>query len=696
MAFQVYAESISLVDDLKVNKSKIVTIKGRLQDISNDTFPEDTVLMGALRAQELNAQENLIQVVWTEIRNKKNKKVRVVLDRPMTTSFKTKERKLQRSSKMPIVVDEELLHGAIVKLNSLNFDEGEIVAKGIAKNADSKGREINVIETDDMNNNVEDDFESDEKQAIAKTIIDEEAIKPLPSLKGKSNRSNLSGYNLEGHSFSQKLPFNSSEGNELVQFSKPKEEAKEGSPPKVRSEETTDGCHGEIVFDLNNAKAIVKKRTRMFENDVEVFPKPDDDWGSCELSDEFYFIKKDYSITGVAGYDLNCIVPGSDGNLQYVCAKYQNFYVTPDGARHYFEDEVKIDYENAYPIAEESTNCGFHIDLEKNKAYQMIEEVFYGLNGVRVALGACKVGETSESFELEETTDGCPLLHDLNGNTSKVSKRIIFNVAGQVEEALSCYETEESLPHEFSISGCRPLINPVLADYALMAKRLVTLPNGEVEAVSGECEVISSEIPLNSTREGCEHQFVHDFPAGKSYMKKLFFYEENGRRHYLSDCLRTNDEFPHYVEKYEYDHDDVKKRSNVRFSIHIEGPEGREILKKCQGGSEESIPYEKIGEVDRQTSKTIFEGCYKAYLTDRIADYRRADGSSYEEKIGPGVNVVDGVNLCETKTERKLLVSHTILTRRGKDSRDILAPFERTVITYPDGHIEESEWVKVE
>ncbi len=69
-----------------------------------------------------------------------------------------------------------------------------------------------------------------------------------------------------------------------------------------------------------------------------------------------------------------------------------------------------------------------------------------------------------------------------------------------------------------------------------MVKRRIRTDAGYKIISKRECEPERTNNLL-STSEECQGQYFHDLTTGRSYLKKMFFFDQGGVRKYVSPCI---------------------------------------------------------------------------------------------------------------------------------------------------------------
>ena len=154
--------------------------------------------------------------------------------------------------------------------------------------------------------------------------------------------------------------------------------------------------------------------------------------------------------------------------------------------------------------------------------------------------------------------------------------------------------------------------------------------DGRQEIITQECEPntqngINAWANLLASNDECKDQYLHDFDAGKSYLKKRYFYYDPRRlpehhKIYVTPCVRSPDFLEHqYRHEDRCEHDDEKLGSRAKLAtyINVNGTMVKIDMAKIRG-NEELEPY-TLAEV--QENNKIFHV------------YTRADGSIYRKFV---------------------------------------------------------------
>lgn len=377
--------------------------------------------------------------------------------------------------------------------------------------------------------------------------------------------------------------------------------------PTVTVELTEEGCVPE--HDTLQEKVIITARSKKSENGRVV------DEGVCERTLEFYQVKRDYL----------CVQCLDDINLpdRKAYARYMEYWL--DKAAHHHNLGIKID-SMPFAIIEDHTGCAYQ--ATGDYCSKMSKLGYINKFGIFKTIEDCRVIEDAQRFSIRTTQEGCPLIHDFVNNFSIIQNRVFFIKNGREYTVSSCAPISEA-EHIFTDVGCLPVrhINNNLIHFA---RRMLAV-DGRQEFITNECEPNpNNEINawanlIGSTADECANQYLHDFNAGKSYLKKRYFYYDPrpGREHnkiYVTACIRSNDVLEHhYQHEGAWEHDDETLGSRPKLLTYITHNGSRIKIDIARiRGNEELMPY---GLEVREENHKIFH------------IYIRADGSTYKKFI---------------------------------------------------------------
>ena len=337
------------------------------------------------------------------------------------------------------------------------------------------------------------------------------------------------------------------------------------------------------------------------------------DEGICEKTLESYPVKRDYLCD-------DCVDEVDLGNKQ-AFARYQEHWFDKNGERH--DLGIKVDEGHPFNIFEESRGCPYDIESEEGYAIKTSKLGYLNKFRLFIPVSGCEISHDSKKFKITETADGCSQLK-LNGERH-VQTRLTIKKDGKTIE----------------VRECRP-----------------------------------SDIALLQDRTPCAGQYVHDFENGKSYPLAQYYYENEGQKHYVSECQKMADYLDHQTEIKEWSHDDKNLISKPILSVCVNDDDGSKVAVKEKTG--DNVPYEKMEDQTKPTANFHYQGCYKITRTQLFNAYRRGDGSTFEKLVGEG-NPITSANLCTKSIEYQTIDNIN---------------YYRNATRYPDGHSEYDAWVQ--
>ncbi len=386
-------------------------------------------------------------------------------------------------------------------------------------------------------------------------------------------------------------------------------------PIPVEVEVTTDGCPPRI--DESHDRVIIQTRSISRQNG-QIIHQTD-----CSDTNDVFPINKDYQCP-------NC---QDDVRLQTrkAFARYQKYWIDEQGQRQYLNDRLYVDETSPYPLTEQRGDCPFEIDWHTEQAYPQVEAVYTDRTHNKKQVQGCHRQMGQPAIPIAWTMQDCQLIHDFPNNQSQEQQRAFFNVQGVEHQARSCRPRGNPTPHEFVTSVCDPIRDIDGRKLITMARRRVKTSLGP-QFVSPECEPHGPAVNLQATVQGCEGEYVHDWPAGKTYLKKRWYHTLRGQREYVTSCLRNNEFLPHQRQVVEFVHNDQHKTAKAKTVIYIEANGKRlEVAHPQVREDEEALPYIYIEDRSKYfPHKAIQEGCY--LVTPRVTYevYHRPDNSELE------------------------------------------------------------------
>lgn len=336
------------------------------------------------------------------------------------------------------------------------------------------------------------------------------------------------------------------------------------------------------------------------------------DEGVCEKTLESYPVKRDYLCDGC--------VDEVDMGEKKAFARYQEHWFDKNGERHNLS--VKVDESHPFEIFEESRGCPYDLEAEENYAIKTSKLGYLNKFRLFIPVSGCEISHDSKKFKITEIADGCSQLK-VNGE-KYVQTRLTIKKDGKTIE----------------VRECRP-----------------------------------SNIALLQDRTPCAGQYAHDFENGKSYPLAQYYYENEGQKHYVSECQKMAEYLEHQSEIKEWSHDDKNLVSKPIISVYVDDEDNKVVVKEKAG---EIVAYERLDDQTKPTSNSHYQACYKITRTQLFNIYSRGDGSTFEKLIGEG-NPITSANLCIKTVEYQTIDGFN---------------YYRNATRYPDGHSEYDAWVQ--
>lgn len=412
--------------------------------------------------------------------------------------------------------------------------------------------------------------------------------------------------------------------------------------PTITTESSEEGCMPSI--DKIHHRVTIQKRVITKSDGVITNP------GQCKDTLENYPIEKDYRCEG-----CRRLVSEAD---KAVYPHYKAYWIKHSGEKVYIDASPQLDRENSYGFVEERDTCPPDIDFDRNRAFPQLRLVYLDRWNTKHEIRTCSRIEGHEGFPIEWIKEGCTLTHQFNNNRSKEMHRAIFKVGSSIHEAKRCEATGNWLQHSFVKAQCRPMLDLHGGLITPTARRQITTGQGP-QMITEECEPQETSH-LQQTREGCEAKYFHDWPAGKSYFKKRYYYDNEGAREFVSPCLRTAEFVNHVINQTRFEHDDTAKVSQPLSEISIDGPEGRVQISPAQLRNVPPTPYVLLREEERiSLRRPDVQGAIRSFQTDRVNIWKRPDESLFEEIVEIGSNPVQMEADFQTEIERRTIPIRT-------------------------------------
>jgi hypothetical protein len=143
---------VPLEDNLTVSIDVVkatANLDAILQD-EIDGLDGSVLLLGqAKKIKNPKTQEQVVQIIWTELRDAKKPKKRVVLNKPLTSNFKYSSHQIDRGQNIIAHGDKSSILLAAKRLKDQDLDAEEVVAMGSAANESSVERRIFSYDEDE-------------------------------------------------------------------------------------------------------------------------------------------------------------------------------------------------------------------------------------------------------------------------------------------------------------------------------------------------------------------------------------------------------------------------------------------------------------------------------------------------------------------------------------------------------------------
>ncbi len=581
------------------NKANTIQLVGHayMQPAKDPTLAGNTmVLIGWLGVQKINEPQKIVG-----------------FKEPIVSSFMFKTGTEITGVALPTFGEAVYLEQAIDDLEHNKFDIKDLkklrtIKAPIGQNDDfvvkliSPNTKIQPVKLDQANNDLAAIHEVQISDLVNNNISGSPSSVAIPRSSGYGSFADLGSHSLPN--FQNQNPDHRTNirfGDQHPQDQKP---AKVG--PDVTLELTEEGCMPE--HDALQEKVIITAKTRKFENGKLV------EEGACERTLECYPVKRDYLCEQCID-EIN--VPE-----RKAYARYLEHWFDKGTNRHNLE--LKVD-RNPFAIIEDHTGCGYQV--VDDYCSKMSKLGYFNKFGLFKVVEDCRLIEDTPRFPVRNTMVGCPRIHDFVNNVSTIQSRSFFTKNGREHTVAGCTPIGEA-DHIFTDLGCHP-IHHVNNKFIYFVRRMIVI-DGRQEIITQECEPnpqngINAWANLLASSDECRDQYLHDFDAGKSYLKKRYFYYDPRRlpehnKIYVTPCVRSHDFLEHqYQHEDRWEHDDEKLGSRAKLAtyINVNGTMVKIDVAKIRG-NEELEPY-TLAEV--QENNKIFHV------------YTRADGSIYRKFV---------------------------------------------------------------
>lgn len=370
--------------------------------------------------------------------------------------------------------------------------------------------------------------------------------------------------------------------------------------------------------------------------------------GECVDTLKFYNIEKDY----------NC--SECDDKIDFIkmkaSATYKKYWIDEYGRKKYISQNIFIDEDQTFDIIRESNNCQPIIDIQNMQVYPALEYVYLNRVNTKKTAKGCHKSDKEPPVTIKYSIKGCIPTSDFQQNWSILQRNAVYHWKGEIKEVIPCTEFGRPIPHEFDTALCKPHISMNAKHALLLGKRFITFNNEKI-IINDQCEPFDQTIPLQQTREGCEGLYEHNFDAGKTFLKKRWYYQINNEKEFVTECLISDEFLLHNQSIVGYKHDDQNKLSFPIITISIVSDNVNYSLSIKNGNP---IPYEYIKDEDKITNQFMYDGCYKLTKTIHTKLYKRLDNSTYMLELGDG-RPIKGSDECKRKTEERQVYDHTVI-----------------------------------
>lgn len=724
-SFTSYATSSDNAEAILIETITLREAQQQLKAHLNEKQKKEITLIGQVRAVSIPTQSDskVVQVVWTGIKSKEKKKV--LFKEPLISTFKSDKGILSKGLKISLYGNKAHLSDAIKRLEKGEDEQGNAELK--ADNPSSNERRLEDLEgSTKMRSSKKNpwDFER-----TGENISSQNPLSLLPSKEGirgssyssESNsksaasfirqpshsqhqlsargsgnslrRTNGRGDHLNGHpsSISQLSainnghkdsskrgiplslnPFPDFEGRGDKNFDPLKMTTIEGlegdkfKMPHIEVEFTKEGCRPRI--DLKRGKVIVQTRSITRKDGVLISETP------CTDSDLIFDIKKDYG----------CCSDKVNESQRVAYTTFRRYYLDEEYNKVYVDADCLQDESQPHPFIDEPGQCRHEIHLPSRLAYPQVETVYYDRSNARQVVKGCH-RSGAQPLPIISTAKGCPLKHLFEERRSLVQKKEIFVDQGVTHEVVPCHETEESLPHQFVTSGCKPSL--LGTHVTRMVKRQV-VHQGRKQLITDRCEPeVTTELLM--TREGCEGQYTHDFEVHRSYPHAKYYYLKGIKRKYLEGgCQRSNEPLLHQIKVVGYEHRDDLLKSKPRYQISIHDKNKDLILQERTENNEQAwIPYTLSQEVERPSTQAIasLNGTTLSIPRDKVQIWLRPDKTTYEKVAGLSNSIVQEIPKPSVQPQATIIKNSNTLIQNKPGRTVVQVTHEYAQIPYQVG-----------
>jgi hypothetical protein len=160
---------------------------------------------------------------------------------------------------------------------------------------------------------------------------------------------------------------------------------------------------------------------------------------------------------------------------------------------------------------------------------------------------------------LEPTYEGCAQRHDFMTNKTFEQERLFYLWDGERNYVTSCRDSAIAYSHYLTTATCQ---YQNANGKVIVNKRIAYNQSDGTVGYATNCKPVSDELLIE--QEFCGYE--HDFVVNQSYRQERDYFSEpiTGERVYLTNCARTNINFPHREETNGWIHDDSNLRSKLK------------------------------------------------------------------------------------------------------------------------------------